>query len=132
MAGRPFLLFGRSSPSEQKAQELENRISDKLKEVDAELAEKKMALAAIKRESANVVSEAQRHSEKLKREEQTLRALRDEAAKRIKAAEEKMNALALREKSAGDIEARVERIKKEEERLNASIDQLEHAFAEKK
>ncbi len=123
--GKQFLLFGRGT--------------DKESELDSRIAEKERVIAEMKRESANIISEAQRHSDQINKEKNALRILRDEATKRIKAAEQKEsrlkeieNSLSQKSRAVAAEEARIQKMKKEEGFLRASIDELGHAYDEKK
>ncbi len=125
LMGKQFLLFGRGP--------------DKEKELDSLISEKERVIAEMKKESANIISEAQRHSENITKEKNVLRALRDEATKRLKSAEHKEarlkemeGSLAQRSRAVAAEEARIQKMRKEEGFLRASIGELEHAFDEKK
>ncbi len=126
MGEKPFLLFGRGSQSKEN-------------DFDSRISEKQRILAELKKESANVISEAQRHAAELNREKLALRALRDEATKRIKIAEQKESQLKEKEKvfvqkerSAMNQDARVSGLKNEEAALRVSLEEMEHAHDEKK
>ncbi len=132
-------LFGRSDDKEAKQRELERRISEKLAEVNAEIAEKGKLLADIKRESSRVVADADRRIESANKEEGAVKALRTEVARRIKIAEAKESKLSEMERTFSEHasamqkeQVRIQQLRKNEQDLKLNIGALEHAFEEKR
>ena len=129
--GMGGILFRKSDPAESAKKQ-------RLRELDAQIAEKRKEISKVRRETTRVFAQAEQYLAESEQEKKDLQVLRNETSKRVKLAEEKEAKLLEMEKivSHGAKTLRSEQavlgnLKNKEAALRSSIANLESDFSEK-